>query len=87
MLKLCLPVAPCLWICVVGKGLETVKWICLKTYTFYTDSVLNVKPKLTSCLAGVFGGEDVSEPLDSCGGCNALSTAAYAASAVSGIGP
>ena len=34
----------------------------LEIYAFYTDSVLNVKSMLTRFLAGVFGGEDVSEP-------------------------
>ena len=62
MLKLCLPVAPFLWIFLQGKVLEAFKSICSKINTFYTDSVLNVKSMLTSFLAEVFGGEDVSEP-------------------------
>ena len=36
--------------------------ICQKTYTFNTDSVLNVKSMLTCFLAGVFGGDDGSAP-------------------------
>ncbi len=65
MLKQCLPVAlhaPCHLIFLTGKELEAIKVICQKTYTFNTDSVLNVKYMLTSFLAGVSGGDDDSEP-------------------------
>ena len=65
MLKQCLPVAlhaPCHLIFLMGKELEAIKLIRQKTYSFNTDSVLNVKSMLTSFLAGVFGGNDGSEP-------------------------
>ncbi len=46
----------------MGKELEAIKSICQKTFTFNTDSVLNVKSMPTCSLAGVFGGDDGSEP-------------------------
>ncbi len=65
MLKQCLPItlhAHCHLIFLMGKELEAIKSSCQRTYTFNTDSVLNVKPMLTGFLAGIFGGNDGSGP-------------------------
>ncbi len=45
-----------------GEGVGGYQVDMSETYTFNTDSVLNVKSMLTSFLAGVFGGNDGSEP-------------------------
>jgi hypothetical protein len=45
----------------VGYGLSVSRYQGIYTYTFYTDSVLNVYSTLTCCLAVVFGGGFGSE--------------------------